>query len=305
MSSLGYFVLAGVVAVTPAIALGQGRPAPDAAAEHRGHGDDAAVPGARGPGRDWTRLPVIVAPGRGERGAALLRPAGIDVRSLQVYAADGPSERRKVEYPVAPGGEVRIEAAAPKVGNYHWVVAREESETLVRVASTAWYFGNPGASPATLLKESRHELEIVPDPLPREHGSYRESEKWRFLVRANGVPLPSQTVTLETEFGSRSAFVTDAAGYATVLFPRDFRPPSPGREAEAGHRPQRAKFVLATERESSNRRYVTAFNYTYGPDGDRNRSLGWGLFFGVVGMAAATPLLRRRAANKPEGAQHA
>lgn len=305
MSSLGYFVLAGVVAVTPAIAQGQGRPAPDAA-EHRHQGNDAAVPGARGQGRDWTRLPVIVAPGRGgERGAALLRPAGIEVRSLQVYAADGPLERRKVEYPVAPDGGVRIEAAAPKTGNYHWVVAREESETLVRVASTAWYFGNPGASPAAMLKESRHELEIVPDPLPREHGSYRESEKWRFLVRASGAPLPGQTVTLETEFGSRSSFVTDATGYATVLFPRDFRPPPPGREAEAGHSQRRAKFVLATEREGFGRRYVTAFNYTYGPDGDRDRSLGWGLFFGIVGMAAATPLLRRRAAKKPEGAQHA
>lgn len=265
------------------------------------------VPGRRtDAGRQWTRYPLIVpAMARGgERSAAVLRPVGIDAGSVQVFAADGPPERRKAEYPVGADG-TRIEAVTPKIGNYHWVVAREEAEGSVRVASTAWYFGNSGAAPTAMLKESRHELEIVPEPLPREHGSYRESEKWRFLVRANGSPLPGQTVTLETEFGSRSTFVTDAAGYATVLFPRDFRPPRSGGEAEGGHGPRRAQFVLATERAGLGRRYLTAFNSTYGPDADRHRSLGWGVFFGVVGMAAATPLLRRRAAKKLEGTHHA
>ena len=160
-------------------------------------------------------------------------------------------------------------------------------------------FSNPGDSPAALLKERRHELEIIPEPLPREHGSYRESEKWRFLVRHEGVPQAGQKVTLETEFGSRASFLTDAAGYATVLFPRDFRPAKDGREA-GGHGPRRAKFVLATEKDGLGRHYVTAFNYTYGQDADRNRSVGWGAFFGALGMAAATPLLRRRAQKSQE-----
>jgi len=267
----------------------------------------AAPAGGQRPGgaREWTRFPTLqpAMMRGGERNAAVLRPVGLSANSVQVFAADGPPERRKVDYPVAADG-ARIEAAAPKIGNYHWVVAREETADVVRVASTAWYFGNPGESPAALLAESRHELEIVPAPLPREHGAYRESEKWRFLVRANGAPLPGQPLTLETEFGSRSAFVTDADGYATVLFPRDFRTRAE-READGGHAPRRAKFVLATEREGLGRRYATAFNYTYGADGDRNRSLGWGVFFGVVGMAAATPLLRRRALKAAEGNQHA
>lgn len=281
------------------------------AAQHEHHA--AAAPGAATAGapvadsarrpdaaREWTRLPVL-APGmaRGaERMAAVLRPVNIDVKIVQVFAAEGPAERRKVEYPIGAEG-ARIESAAPKVGNYHWVVAREEAADLVRVASTVWYFSNPGDSPAALLKERRHELEIIPEPLPREHGSYRESEKWRFLVRHEGVPQAGQKVTLETEFGSRASFLTDAAGYATVLFPRDFQPAKDGREA-GGHGPRRAKFVLATEKEGPGRRYVTAFNYTYGQDADRNRSLGWGAFFGVVGMVAAAPLLRRRAQKSQE-----
>jgi hypothetical protein len=224
---------------------------------------------------------------------------------VTVFAAEGPADRLKVDYPVETDG-AKIASAAPKIGNYHWVTAREENADEVRVASTAWYFSNPGDSPKALLKAPKHELEIVPDPLPREHGSYRESEKWRFLVRFKGQPLAEQQVQLETEFGSRSAFLTDAAGYATVLFPRDFR--AQDGKAE-GHGPRRAKFVLAAEKESDGRKYLTAFNYVYGQDADRDRSLGWGAAFGLAGMVAATPLLRRRKdserGNNAGGSDHA
>lgn len=298
-ASLLPFVALGALGISPALAQHE---------HHQGAAPAATSPqatrpaGERPAAREWTRFPTLQpAMVRGaERGAAVLRPAGIDAGSVRVFAADGPAERRAVEYPVGEG-VARIEAAAPKVGNYHWVVAREESEGLVRVASTVWYFSNPGKSPAQLLGESRHELEIVPVPLPREHGSYRESEKWRFLVRANGAPLARQALTLETEFGSKSSFVTGEDGIATVLFPRDYRPEAPGREAGGGHGPRRAKFVLATEWTGPDRRYLTAFNYVYGPDADRDRSLGWGAFFGVAGMAAAVPLLRRRESNGRKG----
>lgn len=260
--------------------------------------------GQRSPMRAWTQQPLLLpAMARGgDRSSAVLRPLGIEATEVQVSAADGPAERRRVAYPVGSEG-ARIEAAAPMAGNYHWLTARQESNNEVRVASSAWYFSNPGAAPTGLLNESRHELEIVPQPLPREHSSYRESEKWRFLVRWQGQPLANQPLTLETEFGSRSRYLTDAAGVATVLFPRDLAPAAEGGAGQESHGPRRAKFVLATERraEADGKRYLTAFNYTYGADPDRERSLAWGAAFGVLGMVAATPLLRRRAA-KPNGA---
>lgn len=268
-------------------------------AQHEHHTmPPAAIPAAapqRPTAREWTQQPLLL-PGRsarGERATAMLRPQGVAAQTLTVFAADGPVERLKVDYPVGSEG-AKIGSVAPKVGNYHWVIAREETPELVKVASTAWYFGNPGDSPKDLLKQPKHELEIVPDPLPREHASYRESEKWRFLVRLNGQPLAAQPVTLETEFGSRSTVLTDAAGLATVLFPRDFRPASKAEGGEAGHGPRRAAFVLSTAKEADGRRYLTAFNHHYGQDGDRNKSLGWGAVFGLIGMIAATPLLRRR-----------
>ncbi len=250
--------------------------------------------------RVWTQQPLLL-PGRstrGERGGALLKPQGLVTENITVFAPEGPSERLKVDYPVAPEG-AKIASATPKIGNYHWVIAREESPEAVKVASTAWYFGNPGDSPKALLSAPKHELEIVPDPLPREHGRYRESEKWRFLVRFNGQPLGNQPLTLETEFGTRSSIVTDAAGFATVLFPRDFKPATKAEGEHAGHGRRYGQFVLATEKATDGRRYLTAFNLNYGEDGDRNKSLGWGAAFGLIGMLAATPLLRRK--NSAQG----
>lgn len=255
----------------------------------------AAPPAMRPAPRIWTTQPLLV-PGRvarGERAGALLKPQGIAASTVTVFAPEGPAERLKVEYPVAAEG-AKIAPVTPKTGNYHWVIAREENPEEVRVATTAWYFGNPGDSPKNLLKVVKHELEIVPEPLPREHGSYRESEKWRFLVRFRGQPLPDQPVTLETEFGSRSTVMTDVAGIATVLFPRDFKPAVRKDGGQEGHGPRRAPFVLSTAKDADGRKYLTAFNLTYAQDEDRNRSLGWGAAFGLVGMLAATPLLRRR-----------
>ena len=250
----------------------------------------------------WTRYPLL-APGMaksGERMAAALRPLGIDATEVQVFAAGGPPERRRVAYPVGAEG-ARIEPAAPKFGNYHWAVARSETADEVRVASTVWYFSNPGPAPTALLQESRNELEIVPERLPREHGAYRESEKWDFSVRFKGAPLPNLPLALETEFGSRVSFVTDSAGRAVVLFPRDFK--AGGSEAAGGRHggPRRAKFVLAAAHEAEGRKYLTAFNYTYSPDPERERSLAWGAAFGLLGMVAATPLLRRRTEKNEQG----
>lgn len=268
-------------------------------AQHDHHASDTAPaatpPVIRPAARLWTTQPLLL-PGRiarGDRASALLKPQGIAASAVTVFAPEGPAERLKVEYPVEAEG-AKIAPASPKIGNYHWVVAREESMEEVRIASTAWYFGNPGDSPKKLLQAPKHELEIVPEPLPREHGSYRESEKWRFLVRFNGRPLPDQPVMLETAFGSRSTVLSDATGIATVLFPRDFKPAEKGADSGGGHGPRRVPFVLTTAKEADGRTYLTAFNLTYGQDGDRNRSLGWGAAFGVAGMLAATPLLRRR-----------
>jgi hypothetical protein len=98
---------------------------------------------------------------------------------------------------------------------------------------------------------------------------------------------------METEFGSRTSAVTDAMGIATLVIPRDFKQPQKG-DGETEDPRARGRFVLSTEKEDGGKRYLTAFNYSYTQDPERSRSLGWGAAFGILGMVAATPLLRRR-----------
>ncbi|MCX7897720.1 MAG: DUF4198 domain-containing protein [Rhodocyclaceae bacterium] len=248
----------------------------------------------------WTDAPLLL-PARakhGERSRAELVLAGIAAPKVEVFAAAGEEARRRVAYEVAQG-RVRIESASPKIGNYHWLVAREEHVDEVRVASTAWYFSNPGESPQRLLAQAKHELEIVPDPLPREHASYRESEKWRFLVRFLGQPLAGASVRLDTEFGSHVRFVADGEGRVIITFPRDFR--TIAEEGRSRHAPRRANFVLSVAHEADGRRYLTAFNHVYGEDPDRQRSLAWGALFLCVGMALGVPLLRTSRPSSKQG----
>ncbi len=234
----------------------------------------------------WTTQALLL-PQRGEeRASSRVRVQGLaGATTLEVFGPAG--GRRSVEL---VDGQATVQTADPGVGNYHWLIAREENAQHVGVASTVWYSGVPGPSPRRLLAQPMSELEIIPDPLPREHGSYRESEKWRFVVRFLGQPLAAQRVLMETANGSRLVVDTDAEGVATVLFPRDFR----SGAAAGGHERRKAGFVLSTEHQADERHFVTRFNASYGEDADRGRSLAWGAAFGLLGMVSAWPLLRKR-----------
>lgn len=318
-------ILSATLALACASAMAEGGPADAPAAAEAVHQPDhhdhapmqTAVPvvnpavSAAGQGkwqgREWTKYPLLT-PMMGrvaDRAAATLAVKNLQPAELQVFAAEGPDERLHRLFPVTPEG-TRIEAVTPKIGNYHWVSAREEAEGKVTVASTAYAFGNPGAAPTALLLKQKSELEIIPQPLPREHGAWRESEKWQFLLHFNGQPLAKKEVSMETEFGTKTAFVSNEQGVVTVLFPRDFKPAE--KKPEQGghdHGPRRAKFVLAVEHDDGGKHYLTAFNYTYSADAARGKNLLAGVGFGMFGMLLATPLLRRKKAENNNSAKEA
>ncbi|MBS4096747.1 MAG: hypothetical protein KGZ83_07935 [Sulfuricella sp.] len=287
---LGIALLAGL----PLIVAAQ-----EAPPAHR-HGPAAEAGQAGRPsarmGRDWTRYPLIVAApgGRGERGANLLAVKNLEAATLDVYAPDGPPERAHRRVDLTPEG-AKVEPVSPKNGNYYWVSAREVKDDRISVASSATYFSNPGKAPTQMLLERRNELEIIPQPLPREHGSYRESEKWRFLLRFDGQPLANREVRMETEFGSKSTFTSGPDGLVTVLFPYDFKPEEPGKADDPHRGPRRGRFVLAAEHEADGKHYLTAFNFAYSPDAERGKSLWAGVGFLALGMGLAVPLWRRKA----------
>jgi hypothetical protein len=214
--------------------------------------------------------------------------ANLVAPELNVYAPRDWSGAGHWTLPLAGGAEVK---ASPAVGNYHWLSARAEMPEYVAVATSAHYFGNPGPAPAGLLLARKNELELIPQPLPREHAGYREGEEWRFLLRFDGQPLAGRKVTLETANGSRAEFVTDEKGMALVSFPADFKAEE-GRGN--GHGRRQAGFVLAAEQVAGGKTYLTTFNYGYSPGPYANRNLWTGVGFLALGMMAAAPLLRRK-----------
>jgi hypothetical protein len=281
-------ILFAALPTGPALAAQAG--ARGTAADHGAH--DHAT---RAPAANWTRLPLL-APGRtppGDRSAARFVPRNLEVKAIEVFAPDAAANHARVEIPVGPeGGEFR---APKRQGNYYWASARQTTKDAIVTASTVRYFSNPGPAPTKLLLRSKGALELIPQPLPREHAYYRAAEEWPFLVRYRGRPLAAAIVTLDTEHGTHATFVTDERGLARVAFPLDFKPTEPsGAGAHGGHGPRRAAFALGVEHNDGGVRYLTAFNYAYTPDAFDRKNLWAGLGFAFFGMALAAPLLRRK-----------
>ncbi|MGD9786747.1 MAG: hypothetical protein AB7U30_02225 [Sulfuricellaceae bacterium] len=256
-----------------------------------GHDHGGVAPAARGLPA-WTHYPLLVAARGGDRAGVRVAAANLVAPVLDVYAPKNWSGEGHWELPLAGGAEVR---PASEVGNYHWLAARAEMPEYVAVATSAFYFANPGPAPTAMLGAKKSELEVIPQPLPREHAGYRSGEEWPFLVRFQGEPLKGQKLVLETANGSRAEFVTGEDGVAKVRFPADFKAEE-GRGN--GHGRRQAGFVVAAEYEAGGTGYLTTFNYSYGPGAYDNKSLWAGAGFAVLGMGMAVPLLRRRKENQ-------
>lgn len=260
---------------------------PAHAAGHPGHAAPA-----------WTELPLIEAvPGR-DRALAAFRLRNLVADSVKAHAP-GPQaplpeglrfQTERLEWDIlAADGRFQLQAGG--VGNYHWLLAREETPAGVKVASTAHYFANPGPAPTAMLARPKSELEIVPAPLPREHNRYRENQEWDFLLRFQGLPLPGATLRFASNAGTQAIFTSDAAGRARVRFPGDV-------QAAAGHGGHGMgasnRFVLAAEHDAGGRHYLTSFNYSYAEDAYTDRSLAWGGGFLALGGLIGLPLIVRR-----------
>ena len=256
---------------------------PVQAADHAHHG---AMP------HGWTDKPLLKTKSGGESRERITVVAqnivadGVDAWSNRL--ADAAGQRR---LPLDMAG---AKLDKPASGGFHWLAAREERGDTVRVASSVYYYGERGAeNPTDMFMTQKHELEIVPQPYPREHSRYRANEDWRFLVRFNGQPLPDQKVVLETSNGSRQELASDARGIVVASIPDDFKAETEDKAGGNGHGRPGADFVLATEHADGGKRYLTAFNAAYGKNAFDQRSIAMGLGFTLLGMLGAAPLLRQ------------
>jgi hypothetical protein len=300
-------VMAGLLAAAPAFAaVPEGKPGGRPPMDMSGGHDHAAMMRGMGKQTAWTLYPTLKARMSGETRETMktvIMPQNIVSPNIDAWSNNLKDDNAHRQLAMEMGGAMLDKPAS---GGFHWLAAREEQGDAVRVASTVHPFGERGAqNPTAMFMQQKHELEIIPQPYPREHSRYRAGEAWQFLVRFNGSPLPGQKVYLETSNGSMAEFVADAQGVIVLRVPDDF---SAGEthQAAGGHNHGRpgAEFVLATEHEAGGKSYLTAFNSSYGRNAYDQRSLALGLGFTLLGMLGAAPLLRKRKAAKKE-ADHA
>jgi hypothetical protein len=222
-----------------------------------------------------------------------IAPQNIVAGGIDAYSNNLRDENARRQLPLEMVG---AKLDKPASGGFHWLSAREEQADKVLVASTVYFYGERGAKdPTAMFMQQKHELEIIPQPFPREHARYRANENWKFVVRFNGNPLPNQKVMLETQNGTRTEWVSDAQGVIAVHLPDDFKAEEEQKDAgRHGRGMPGSDFVLASEHMEGSKTYLTAFNSSYGKNAFDKRSLAMGLGFTLLGMIGAVPLLRQR-----------
>ena len=155
------------------------------AAEQAGH-DHAAMLGMVRPAA-WTSYPILKIRMKGENREQMVVtvvPQNIVADGIEAYSNNQQDENAHRLLTMEMGG---AKLDKPASGGFHWLSAREEQADKVSVASIVQSFGERGAKdPTTMFMQQKHELEIIPQPFPREHSRYRANEDWKFLVRFNG-----------------------------------------------------------------------------------------------------------------------
>jgi hypothetical protein len=273
--------------------------------EHAGHAGAGGAAGRRGmaesAGRSmaWTAFPTLktrVSGENRERRVVTVIAQGVVASGIDAYSNDISDAKGHRQLPFDMAG---AKLDKPSAGGFHWLSAREEQEGKVRVASTVHFFSDPGKNPTDMFMQQKHELEIIPQPYPREHSRYRANEDWKFLVRFNSKPLANQKVNLETKNGTKAELVSDVQGVITLHVPDDFKAEDEQKNGGANSSGRRSSdFVLAVEHAEGGKTYLTAFNGSYGADAFDKRSLAMGLGFTLLGMIGAVPLLRQRKTAK-------
>lgn len=148
----------------------------------------------------------------------------------------------------------------PPMGGYYAMVT--ESNGSNSVSSAVRYLslqGRPAKiSPTKLTALPKADLEIVPDPLHREHDRYTASKSYRFVLKYKNTPLAATPVVLETHNHTTQHYTSDAKGIVTVTLPNDF---SGVRVGRSENRP--GEFLLSTQHRDGETLYTSTFSMPY------------------------------------------
>jgi hypothetical protein len=186
------------------------------------------------------------------------------------------------------------------VDNYHAIVAERTDGKLTESAIRYQYAqGKPsGHSSTELTAANKSTLEIVPDPIPREHYRYHSDQTWDFMVRFQGLPVADQQVILETANGSQLEGTTGAEGRVGLHIPDDFP------DIVAGERDKRsAEFTVTTRYSKGGQTYKSTLNAAYRVNPQHWHSLGMGIAVVGLGMLTGGFIGRAGRGKKNKGKQ--
>lgn len=181
--------------------------------------------------------------------------------------------------------------------NYHALVAERKGDALHESSLRYVYMrGKPsGYSPDDLISNHKLPLEIVPQPMIREHWRFYSNNKHSFQVLFNEKPLTDTWVILQTTNGSKFDAKTNVEGKVSFVFPDDFKDIKPGRRA---NKPQ--EFILRTVHIADNITYKTNFSSQYSVNPSHWQSNTGGLLALSVGFISGLVIMRRHNNNKPQ-----
>lgn len=185
----------------------------------------------------------------------------------------------------------------PQMGGYYALVLTQRSANTLK--SAIRYLPLQGRpvkiSPTKLTAHPKADLEIVPDPLHREHDRYTASKAYRFVLMFHGKPLADTPISLETKNGTALSFKSGPEGSLKVTLPNDFSRVSVGRSE---NRP--SEFLLSTAYSEGDTLYQSTLSMPYYVNPNdywQSQRLGTGAI--VLGFLGGLFLYRRT-----KGAKH-
>lgn len=191
----------------------------------------------------------------------------------------------------------------PKSGldNYHALVAERSTDTLHE--SSLRYFsmrGKPsGTSPGNLIKQHKLPLEIVPQPMIREHWRFYTNNKQSFQILFDNKPVVNSWVVLKTSNGTTLDSKTDSNGNVNFMLPDDFKNIKAGRRA---NKPE--EFMLRTTYTANNISYKTNFTAPYSVNPSHWKSNSGGLLALSIGFISGIVIMRRHNNNTKSTAKN-
>jgi hypothetical protein len=177
------------------------------------------------------------------------------------------------------------------VGGYYALILNHHTDN--QIDSAIRYLSQQGrpskVSPTKLTALPKADLEIIPNPLHREHDRYTASKSYRFLLHFQGKPLANAPITLETRDTAAKTYTTDNTGAFSITLPNDFKNVQVERSEN-----KPSEFLIVVQHSDNNLTYKSSLTMPYSLNPNdywQSQSYGAGAIF--IGFLGGLFLYRR------------